>query len=133
MIQKRCSTPDWSVRQESSIAMRLSPIPLAAAVCLAITLFGCKPRELTPAERGEVVYRTNCASCHNRDPNLPGWLGPPIAGSSRALIEDRVLHLSYPPGYVPKQNTHKMRALPWLNGHVGDLTAYLDQAAKDHK
>jgi mono/diheme cytochrome c family protein len=104
-----------------------------AAIFLCLAMLGCGPRELTPAQRGEVVYRTNCASCHNRNPNLPGWLGPALAGSSHALIEDRVLHLTYPPGYVPKQNTHKMRALPWLNGHVDDLTAYLDQAATDQK
>jgi mono/diheme cytochrome c family protein len=100
---------------------------------LAMWIAACGPRELTPAQRGEVVYRTNCASCHNRDPNLPGWLGPPIAGSSRTLIADRVLHVAYPPGYVPKRTTHQMRALPWLNGHIDDLTAYLDAAADDHK
>lgn len=100
---------------------------------VALWVAGCGPRSLTPAQRGEVVYRTNCASCHNRDPNLPGWMGPPIAGSSRALIEDRVLHLTYPPGYVPKRTTHKMRALPWLDGHIDDLTAYLNDAAKDRK
>jgi len=109
----------------------VSLMPIAALV--ALSTVGCGPRELTPVQRGEVVYRTNCASCHNRDPNLPGWMGPPIAGSSRALIEDRVLRLSYPPGYVPKRNTHKMRALPWLSGHIDDLTAYLDQAARDRR
>jgi len=103
-----------------------------AAIILAAG--GCNsPRALTPAQRGEVVYRTNCISCHNRDPNLPGPLGPPIAGSSRALVEARVMHGTYPPGYTPKRGSHEMRALPWLNGHTGDLTAYLDSAAQDHK
>ena len=41
-----------------------------------------RPRTLTAADRGEVIYRTNCISCHNRDPNLPGPLGPAIAGAS---------------------------------------------------
>jgi mono/diheme cytochrome c family protein len=105
---------------------------ILAAMILAAAV-GCNsPRTLTPAQRGEVVYRTNCASCHSRDPNLPGPLGPPIAGSSRALVEARVIHGTYPPGYTPKRGTHEMRALPWLNGHIGDLTAYLD-AAQDHK
>jgi mono/diheme cytochrome c family protein len=88
---------------------------------------------LTPAQRGEVVYRTNCASCHNRDPNLPGPLGPPIADSPFALVQARVLHAAYPPGYKPKRGTHEMRPLPWLDGHVGDITAYLKAAAQDHR
>jgi mono/diheme cytochrome c family protein len=106
---------------------------LVLVVVLAPYIVGCNPHRLTPVQRGEVVYRTNCASCHNRDPSLAGWMGPPIAGSSRALIEDRVLHLSYPPGYIPKSPGHKMRALPWLSDNIDDLTAYLNEAARQHR
>lgn len=102
---------------------------LGTAVAMAVAACN-KPRELRPVERGEVVYRTNCISCHNRDPNLAGPLGPAIAGSTRSLIEARVLHGTYPPGYVAQRKSHTMRALPWLDGHVDDLTAYLDDAAK---
>ena len=69
---------------------------------------------MTPAEHGRIVYVTNCMVCHNPDPNLPGSKGPPIAGSSRELVYDRVLFLKYPPGYKPKRTTHDMRALPQL-------------------
>ena len=65
---------------------------------------------MTPAERGRIVYMTNCIICHNPDPNLPGSQGPPIAGSSRELVYDRVMLLKYPPGYTPKRTTHTMRA-----------------------
>ncbi len=100
-------------------------------VAAASVIAACnKPRELTAVERGEVVYRTNCISCHNRDPGVSGPMGPAIAGSSRSLIEARVLHGTYPPGYVPQRKSHTMRALPWLDGHVDDLAAYLDDAAK---
>jgi len=106
-------------------------VGLAGAALVGAMIAACsKPRELTAVERGEVVYRTNCISCHNRDPNVTGPLGPAIAGSSRALIESRVLHGTYPPGYVPQRKSHTMRALPWLDGHVDDLAAYLDDAAK---
>jgi mono/diheme cytochrome c family protein len=98
-----------------------------------LALTGCRPRELTPVQRGEVVYRTNCISCHGRNPNLSGPLGPAIAGSSRTLLEARILAQSYPPGYRPKRNTHQMRSLPWLSGSIGDLKAYLDAAARDQK
>lgn len=85
---------------------------------------------MTPARRGRIIYMTNCVVCHNSDPSLPGSQGPAIAGSSRALVEARVLHLSYPPGYTPKRTTHAMRAFPQLKGHIDDLTAFLDEAAK---
>ncbi|HKV55105.1 MAG TPA: c-type cytochrome [Candidatus Binataceae bacterium] len=93
----------------------------------------CKPRELTPEQRGEVIYRTNCASCHGHDPAVPGPIGPAIAGSSGALIEARVLHRAYPPGYHPQRKTHLMLPMPWLAGHIGDLSAYLDARATDSR
>ena len=73
----------------------------------------------------------NCALCHNTNPNLPGSLGPPIAGSPRELVEARVLHRSYPAGYKPRRTTHLMRPLPWLAPKIDDLTAFLDYA-KNH-
>jgi mono/diheme cytochrome c family protein len=92
---------------------------------MALAAACSKPRQLSPVQRGEVIYRTNCVSCHNADPNLPGPIGPEIAGAPRTLLDARVLHGSYPPGYRPLRPTHTMRALPWLDGHVDDLAAYL--------
>jgi len=73
---------------------------------------------------------TNCVVCHNADPNLPGSQGPPIAGSPRELVYDRVLLLKYPDGYTPKRTTHAMRALPQLKDRIDDLTAFLAEAAQ---
>jgi mono/diheme cytochrome c family protein len=73
---------------------------------------------------------TNCVVCHNPNPNLAGSQGPPIAGSSRELIEDRVLYLKYPPGYTPKRTTHAMRAIPQLKNQIDDLTAFLAEVAQ---
>lgn len=104
-----------------------------AEMTAAVLLAGaCTSKPLTPAGRGRQVYMTNCVVCHNPDPNLPGSQGPPIAGSSRELVQARLLHLSYPPGYKPKRATHAMRALPQLAGKVDDLTAFLAEAAKNH-
>src|SRR5271154_332996 len=111
------------------IAGRIVSVAIAALMGVAFAAACGKPRELSAADRGEVIYRTNCISCHNSDPNLPGPLGPAIAGSSRALVEARVLHGTYPPGYHPQRHSHTMRALPWLDGHIDDLTAYLAAAA----
>jgi mono/diheme cytochrome c family protein len=105
---------------------------LAPFFTLAIA--GCgKSAPRTPAQQGRIVYMTNCVVCHNADPNLPGSQGPPIAGSSRVLVEDRVLRLQYPPGYTPKRTTHAMRALPQLAGQIDNLVAFLDEAAKQKK
>jgi mono/diheme cytochrome c family protein len=85
----------------------------------------CNSKPPDPVEKGRLVYMTNCVVCHNPNPNLPGTQGPAIAGSSQALLEARVLHLSYPPGYTPQQTTHTMRAFPQLKKNMGDLHAFL--------
>lgn len=108
--------------------------PSAAAALIATACLGAcsEPSPRTPYAAGRQVYLTNCVVCHNPDPNLPGSQGPPIAGSSRELLEARVLHLAYPPGYKPKRNTHAMRAFPELAAKIDDLAAFL-AAAKDQK
>lgn len=99
---------------------------------LVIAISACGPsKPLTPAQRGRIVYMTTCVVCHNPNPNLAGPKGPPIAGSSRELVYDRVLFLKYPPGYKPKRTTHAMRAQPQLKDRIDDITAFLDEAAKN--
>ena len=98
------------------------------AVCAVFSLAGCQPKHVTPVQRGRIIYMSNCVVCHNADPNLPGSQGPPIAGSSRELVEARVLHLAYPPGYTPKRKTHAMRAIPTLAPEIGNIVAFLAAA-----
>ena len=100
-----------------------------AALATVALLPGCSSGPQTPVQRGRIVYMTNCIVCHNINPNLPGSQGPAIAGSSRALLEARVLHLSYPPGYKPQRTTHAMRNFPQLAPEIDNLAAFL-QAAK---
>jgi hypothetical protein len=52
-------------------------------------------------------------------------VGPAVQGSDRALIEARVLHVRYPPGYKPKRTTTLMIAMPDLAGSIDDLAAFL--------
>lgn len=77
------------------------------------------------AAKGKQIYAINCTACHNADPAQDGALGPAIAGSSLTLVEARVVHASYPPGYTPKRPTQQMVALPHLAAAVPDLAAYL--------
>jgi mono/diheme cytochrome c family protein len=79
-------------------------------------------------ERGQRVYMANCIACHNPDPTQAGGIGPDVAGSSKELIEARVLRAEYPPGYKPKRDTHAMIALPFLKDDIDALAAFLGQA-----
>ncbi len=109
----------------------------AASIALLIAfgatvaaLGGCSDsKPLTAADRGQRIYSTNCIICHNPDPTQPGSQGPAIAGSPRDLVEARVVHAGYPPGYTPKRTTHIMPAQPFLAAKIDDLTAFLAQAA----
>lgn len=112
--------------------MRLDGAGVLMLVACMISLAACSKSEpQSSVEIGRQVYLVNCTQCHNPDPAKPGPLSPDIAGSSRELIADRVLHLTYPPGYKPKRATHTMTAMPQLASKIDDLTAYLDEAAKN--
>ena len=84
----------------------------------------------TAAERGESIYRNACITCHAQDPTQNGVLGPPVAGASAALLEAKLVHGEYPPGYEPKRATHQMPRLAHLKDYVGDLAADLDSVKR---
>jgi mono/diheme cytochrome c family protein len=87
-----------------------------------------QPREAAgDPTKGRQVWLGQCVSCHNTDPSKAGPVGPAVKGSSRALVEARVLHAAYPPGYKPKRDTKIMPPRPDLAASVGDLAAYLRQ------
>lgn len=43
------------------------------------------------------------------------------------LLEARVLHGTYPPGYKPKKATQLMVKLPYLHGDIAALHAFLNK------
>jgi mono/diheme cytochrome c family protein len=75
--------------------------------------------------RGRAVYLGNCVACHNNDPSRDGPIGPAIKGSSKELLESRVLSTSYPPGYKPKRPTKVMPQFPFLKDEIPYLATYL--------
>jgi mono/diheme cytochrome c family protein len=106
---------------------------LCAALVIAGVVGACT-QEPTPSEkvagegdprRGERIYLAQCTACHHRDPAKDGPLGPAVKGSSRELLEARVLRASYPPGYVPKRPSTIMPAQPHLEPDIPDLAAFL--------
>src|SRR5262245_11941768 len=95
---------------------------------LVTALAGCSGQggTLSPeAERGRQVYSTQCTSCHAADPVQNGPLGPAVKGSSRELLDARVVRGGYPPGYTPKRSSAIMQPMPHLAGSLDDLAAYL--------
>jgi len=100
-------------------------VPLAL-LALAAVLGGCSDSGLSPAaERGRLVYLAQCTACHSTDPAKPGPIGPPIRGSSRALLEAKVLNGIYPPGYTPKRPTRVMGPMPQVASDLPALADYL--------
>jgi mono/diheme cytochrome c family protein len=75
--------------------------------------------------RGRQIYAAHCVACHNPDPSKEGSLGPAIKGSSRELLEAKILRAAYPPGYTPKRKTNAMPAQPYLKSAIPDLAAFL--------
>ena len=95
------------------------------ALAVAALVAACGGQDRTAAEQGRVAYTSNCIACHSPDPSVAGGVGPAIAGSSRELLEARILRAEYPSGYAPKRDSRLMPAQPYLAGQIDDLFAYL--------
>jgi len=103
-----------------------SGLGLALIAVAALACGGESQESGDPAvARGEKIYRNICVVCHNADPTRDGPLGPAIAGSSRELLEARLLRGEYPPGYTPKRSTHQMPRFEFLEPNLDDLAAFL--------
>jgi mono/diheme cytochrome c family protein len=93
------------------------------------TAGGAAPRAVPAgsgdAGKGKQVWLSQCVVCHNPDPSKDGPVGPAVKGASKDLLEARVLHASYPPGYAPKRPTKVMPARPDLAQSLPDLLAFL--------
>lgn len=81
--------------------------------------------------RGKAVYMSACIACHNVDPKKTGGLGPEVYGATMELLEARVVHGTYQPGYTPKRNTKTMQALPQLQAELRAIHAFLNSEEKN--
>lgn len=124
MDPKTRSAPMQRGKQASG--SRLSRSLIAGLLCIGVSACseGGAPADDAVA-RGRRVYLTNCTACHNADPTLEGSVGPVVAGASQELLEARILHGNYPPGYTPKNPGAAMPQLPHLAPAIPDLAAYL--------
>ena len=96
------------------------------ALVLAALLAGCGDGGGDPlVTRGRQLYLAQCTQCHHADPSLDGPVGPAVRGTSRALLEAKVLRGAYPEGYRPKRSTNVMPPQPALAPDIPALAAYL--------
>ena len=80
-------------------------------------------------DRGRAIYVTNCTACHHSNPAREGSTGPAIKGSSRELLEAKVLKGTYPAAYPPRRDTKSMPLMPYLASRIPDLEAYLNSGS----
>lgn len=97
---------------------------LLGAIGLALGACG-EPGGNPVAERGRQIYLAQCTACHASDPGQPGPVGPPVKGSSRELLEAKVLRGTYPPGYKPKRATTTMPPQPAAAPEMAALAEFL--------
>jgi mono/diheme cytochrome c family protein len=107
------------MRRHFLLALALAPL---AGACSG---GGDADPQAALAQRGKVVFETNCIACHSPDPTRDGPVGPANACASLALLTAKVLRNEYPPGYAPKRDTRAMVPLPHLEKELPALAAYL--------
>lgn len=99
---------------------------LLLATLATLALAGCEQQALSPsAERGRQIYLSQCVSCHGPDPAQAGPIGPQIKGSSKDLLEAKIVGGTYPAGYTPTRPTRVMLPLPALAPDIPALADYL--------
>ena len=77
--------------------------------------------------KGKEIYLRICAHCHGKNPAWGNFKNPALTGSSRELLQARILRAAYPPGYKPKKPTKTMPPFPYLKPHIDDIYAFLNQ------
>lgn len=84
--------------------------------------------------KGKEVYTANCLTCHNKDPNVKGAIGPELVDAPLEVMVVKVKTGRYPEvlpeGFVPKRKTKQMRKFPQLEADVPAIHAYIQSLKK---
>jgi mono/diheme cytochrome c family protein len=85
-------------------------------------------------DKGQKVYLANCISCHNKDPNIKGAVGPEIVDAPMEVMMHKVVTGRYPDklpaGFVPKRDTKLMRKFPKLEADVSAIHAWVQSVRR---
>jgi mono/diheme cytochrome c family protein len=101
-------------------------LAVLGVVAIAVLACGCSESTSDPlAARGRQTYLAQCTQCHNPDPAQAGPVGPSVKGSSRELLEAKILRGTYPPGHKPKRPTSIMPVQPAVGPEIPALAAFL--------
>lgn len=95
------------------------------SACAKDTKPDAKTARAADPVRGRRIYLATCTTCHNADPSRDGSSGPPIKGSSQALLEAKVLYGKYPSGHIPKRKGISMSNYYYLKLEIPHLAAFL--------
>lgn len=80
-------------------------------------------------EKGKRLYLSNCISCHNKDPNKNGALGPEVADAPIEIMTAKIMTGRYPEvlpeGFVPKRSSKIMKPIPKLKDDIQDIYAWV--------
>jgi mono/diheme cytochrome c family protein len=119
----------------SNIALRafvLSAFAFALTSCLCSKpKSGSNDPNAALVAKGKTVYMTTCVACHNSDPKKEGSIGPDVWGSSKELLEAKVLRRGYPEGHTPKRNSVAMPSFPHLEKDIEALHKFLNASASN--
>lgn len=84
--------------------------------------------------RGRQLYLSNCISCHNKDPNLKGPIGPEMIDAPLEVMTSKVMTGAYPAklplGFVPKRKSKLMRKIPKLEKEIPLIYEYVQSVRK---
>ncbi len=84
--------------------------------------------------KGRRLYFSNCISCHNRDPNLRGAIGPEIVDAPLEVITAKVMTGKYPhilpDDFIPKRKTKLMRPITKLKNDIPAIYVWVQSMKK---
>lgn len=88
-------------------------------------------------EKGKRLYISNCISCHNKDPNMKGAIGPEMVDAPLEVMTAKVMTGKYPEklpkGFIPKRKTKLMRPITKLKNDIPSIHAWVQSVKKKRK
>lgn len=85
-------------------------------------------------DKGRRLYLSNCISCHNRDPNMKGAVGPEMVDAPIEVMTSKVMTGKYPDplpaGFVPKRKTKAMLKIVKLEKDIPSIHAWVQSQKK---
>jgi mono/diheme cytochrome c family protein len=93
-----------------------------------------EPASTSLIDKGRRLYISNCISCHNKDPNVKGPIGPEIIDAPLEIMTAKIMTGKYPDllpeGFKPKRTTKLMRPITKLKDDIPAIYEYVQSMKK---